>query len=366
MTTESLDFLVARDDLRRTRWVKSPLADLAEGQARLSVDRFAFTANNVTYAAFGEMMGYWDFFPAPDGFGRVPVWGFADVAESRVDGLSAGERVYGYLPMSTDLIVSVDKLGPAGFSDASPWRASRAAVYNQYQRCAADPSYAADAEPAQALLRPLFMTSFLIDDFLADNAFFGARSVVISSASSKTSLGLAFVLKRAARAGLEIIGLTSAGNAAFVAQTGYYDRVVDYRDIGALPVVPAVFVDIAGGATTRAAVHARFADALTHSCAVGGTHWEDRGDGGDLPGPPPTMFFAPSQIQKRNADWGRGGMERRYAPVWNDYMRSVAGWLEIAERRGTTGVEAVYAAVINGKADARQGLMAAVREAVRA
>ena len=361
MPTESLDFLVARDDLRRTQWRTTPLADLAPGQARLKIDRFALTSNNITYAAFGEMMGYWDFFPASDGLGRVPVWGFSEVAESRVEGLAVGERIFGYLPMSSDLIVSVENLSAGGFVDASPWRAARAAVYNQYLRVSADPSYAPASEPAQSILRPLFMTSFLIDDFLADNAFFGARSVLISSASSKTSLGLAFVLKRAARAGIEVIGLTSPGNAAFVAQTGYYDRVVLYDDIAALPPVPTVFVDIAGSATARSAVHTRFGDALTYSCAVGGTHWEDRGDGAELPGPTPAMFFAPSQIQKRNVDWGRGGMEQRYAPVWEDFLKSAAGWLEITEHRGRARVEAAYAAVLEGRAAPHQGLMVGVR-----
>ena len=33
----------------------------------------------------------------------------------------------------------------------------------------------------QALLRPLFMLSFLVDDFLAENEFFGAKSVLLSS-----------------------------------------------------------------------------------------------------------------------------------------------------------------------------------------
>ncbi len=365
MPTASLDFLVALDDLRRTRWTKTPLSALTDGQARLAVDHFAFTANNITYAAFGGAMGYWDFFPAPEGWGRVPVWGFADVAESRVAGLAVGERIYGYFPMSSDLIVNVDKLSAGGFTDASPWRAARAAVYNQYSRMAADPSYTLEREPEQAILRPLFMTSFLIDDFLHDNAFFGAKTVLISSASSKTSLGLAFTLKRAARPGIETVGLTSAANAALVHRTGYYDRVVLYDAIGALPVGPSVFVDIAGGESVRAAVHTRFADSLTYSCAVGGTHWEDRGASAasvsPLPGPRPEMFFAPSQIQKRNAEWGRGGLEQRYDPAWQDFLASVAGWLEMSEQRGQAGVEAIYTAVLNGKADARQGLMAAVR-----
>jgi hypothetical protein len=74
------DFLIKRGDLRDTAWTESRPGPLAPGAARLKVEAFALTANNVTYATFGEAMGYWNFFPAADpAFGRVPVWGFAKV-----------------------------------------------------------------------------------------------------------------------------------------------------------------------------------------------------------------------------------------------------------------------------------------------
>ena len=86
-------FLVDRDDYRTTRVVEFAPAPLDEGEVRLRVDAFGFTANNITYAAAGDMIGYWTFFPAPDpgdevNWGRVPVWGFADVVESRSDGVN--------------------------------------------------------------------------------------------------------------------------------------------------------------------------------------------------------------------------------------------------------------------------------------
>ena len=59
-------FLVDRDDYRTTRVVQFAPASLDEGEVRLRVDAFGFTANNITYAAAGDMIGYWTFFPAPD------------------------------------------------------------------------------------------------------------------------------------------------------------------------------------------------------------------------------------------------------------------------------------------------------------
>ena len=195
----ALDFIVRRDDLHSCKLVNAPGVDavpLQPGRALMRVDKFAFTSNNVTYAAFGEAMSYWNFFPAPQAWGRIPVWGFGDVIASAHDALKPGERFYGYFPMSTHLVVQPERAGAAGFSDGAAQRQALHPVYNQYARTSADPAYDAGREDEQMLLKPLFATSFLIDDFLADNAFFGAQAVLLSSASSKTAYGTAFQLAR--------------------------------------------------------------------------------------------------------------------------------------------------------------------------
>ena len=131
--------------------------------------------------------------------------------------------------MSSHLVVQADRVTPAGFVDASAHRQPMAAIYNQYTRCATDPGYDAQREAEQMLLRPLFLTSFLIDDFLADNHFFGAHRVVLSSASSKTAYGTAFMLSGRISSGVDagldqIVGLTSSRNLPFVQGTGFYQQ----------------------------------------------------------------------------------------------------------------------------------------------
>src|SRR5207249_842707 len=121
-----------------------------------------------------------------------------------------------------------DHVSPAGLVDASAHRATLPPIYNQYTRVAADPAYERAHEAEIAVFRPLFTTSFLLDDFLAENGFFDAGTVVLSSASSKTALGLAFLLSRARDGRPRVIGLTSAGNGGFVTGTGYYDVVLAY------------------------------------------------------------------------------------------------------------------------------------------
>src|SRR5690349_16768771 len=172
MTTTTL--LVRQDQLGTTRIDSREPKPLADGQVRVRVDSFALTSNNITYAAFGDAMNYWQFFPTGEaGWGIVPVWGFGTVLQSLHPGVAVGERLYGYWPMANEAVLQPDRLSASGFSDAAPHRAALHAVYNHYLRTTADPFYSANTEDVQALLRPLFVTSWLIDDFFADNDFFG-------------------------------------------------------------------------------------------------------------------------------------------------------------------------------------------------
>ena len=353
------DFLVRKSDLHQVEFRAAPAAGdvkLAPGEVLLAVDAFAFTANNITYAVFGDIMQYWNFYPAPEGLGRVPVWGFATVARSANPEVREGERVYGYLPMSTHFVVKADRVHAGGFDDASPHRQAMSPFYNQYVRTAADPGYDPEREVEQMVFRPLFATGFLIDDFLDENDFFGARSVVISSASSKTSIGLAFCLHRRGRDRCEVVGLTSERNRAFVEGLGCHHRVGAYEDVRRLPsTTPTVFVDMAGDGDVTSAVHHHFGAALRHSCQVGGTHWERIAFGAELPGPAPVLFFAPDRIAKRIADWGAAGLQRKLGEAWASFLPRLDGWISVERAAGRDAMQRVYLATLDGRADPSKG-----------
>jgi Protein of unknown function (DUF2855) len=366
MTTR---FVVQRNDLRNTHWSESPTTTLDDGEVRLCIDAFALTSNNITYAAFGDAMNYWQFFPTGDaGTGCIPVWGFASVVESRCPAVEVGERFYGYWPIGDDIVLQAEGVHPGGFADGAEHRRALHPIYNQYVRCSSDPGYVPDREAQQALLRPLFATSFLIDDFLADNGFFGATTVVLSSASSKTAYGTAFCLaqRRGTPEAITVVGLTSPGNAEFTRALGCYDDVLCYDDVATtLPQVASVYVDFSGDTAVRAAVHRRLADRLAYSCAVGGTHWDALGGGGDLPGPAPVLFFAPEQARKRAEEWGPAGLQERMATAWTAFMEPVTNaehpWLTVVTRHGRDAVEQCYAALLDGTVPANEGHILSVR-----
>src|SRR3954463_2574950 len=119
-----MDFLVRRDDLHACRVADASAGDLGPGEALLEIDSFGLTTNNITYAVFGDAMSYWSFFPAEEGWGRVPMWGFAEVEESGAEGVEAGTRVYGYLPPSSPLVVTPTRADATGFVDGTPHRSA--------------------------------------------------------------------------------------------------------------------------------------------------------------------------------------------------------------------------------------------------
>ncbi len=344
------DFLVKRDDLRECRVAEAPAPQPEPGQALLRVATFGLTANNVTYAVFGEAMNYWDFFPAEDGWGRVPMWGFAEVERSEAEGVEPGTRVFGYLPPSSHLLVTPADASEAGFVDGSRHRAALPSAYHRYLVTDADPFYRADTEAIQMLLRALFFTSFLIDDQLDDEGLATRGPILISSASSKTAIAAAFLL--AQRDDVELVGLTSPRNVEFVASLEIYDRTVAYDAIGSLERGAATFVDIAGDGEVRLAVHSHYGDELVHSMAVGVTHWEEFGsDAGELPGPRPKFFFAPDRVSKRAEDWGRTGLETRVADAWHPFCEWTGDWLETLPGTGFEAVCDAYLDVIEGRVD---------------
>ncbi|GIF71229.1 DUF2855 family protein [Asanoa siamensis] len=347
----SWTFAVDPTDLSRTTVAHGVAGEVGDGEALLRVDRVGLTANNVTYAVLGEAFRYWRFFPPAHrgleaGWGLVPLWGFADVVASTVEGVTAGQRVYGYLPPATHLVVRPERVDANGFRDAAAHRADLPSPYNAYRLTTGDAAYRADEEDLLVLFRPLFFTSFMLADYLADNGFFGATTLVLSSASSKTAYAAAFELRGR---GPRVVGLTSPGNVAYTASLGCYDDVLSYAQVETLPPAPTAYLDLSGAPATRASLREHLGGHLIRDVAVGLTYQvpniEAAGE----------FFFAPTQMRKRGADWGRDELDRRFAQAWRRFLDALGDRIDIQVGHGPEALRTAWLDAVAGRTPARIG-----------
>ena len=350
--------LVNRNDIALSRIVDTPLPPLGEDELRLRIESFSVTANNVTYAVAGDSFGYWNFFPGEGDWGVVPMWGHAVVEASSHSAVAVGERVYGYLPMATHLDVLPTGITPSGFSDGAAHRQPMSPIYNQYSRLAADPEHDPSREAERMIFGPLFKTGFLIEAMFHREGWFGANRVVMTSASSKTAMALASVA-RAKSPGIRRVGLTSAGNVAFVRASGFYDEVLAYEEVPTLEHEPSVSVDFAGNATLLHAIHTAIGESLRYSCMVGATH-VGAGfgrDNGPIPGPAPTLFFAPDHAVAAIKELGPKAFGESVAASWKNFLGEVTGAVAVDERDGLVAAKGAFAATLAGTADPAVGII---------
>jgi hypothetical protein len=353
---------------------EEPLAPLEDGQIRLRIDRFAVTANNVSYAGAGDLLGYWDFFPSsdPTTWGRVPAVGYGEIVESRNADLAVGGRYHGWFPMAETVTFTATATRD-GFRDDGAHRQMHAPIYRSYTRTDLDPFHddAPDGEDRHALLRVLLLTGFLADEFFADSGgatadgappFFGAEQVIVLSASSKTAIG--FSQRAAKREGLRVVGLTSVANADFVRSLGFYDTVVSYDDIDdpdtGVALADSVVIDMAGNPDVLAAVHHRLGDRVKYSMMIGKSHHDavPTGVAATLPGAAPQFFFAPTALDRLVAEWGAAEYRRRTTEATHEFIEGSRAWMTIDERRGPDGPASAWASVYGGQVGPDVGVVA--------
>lgn len=368
-------FQINKSDPARTRLIEIAPADYAahmdEGDVLVRVDRFGLSSNNITYVVLGDRFGYWQFFPAAPGpddnredaekWGLMPVWGFGDVVESRCANLKVGERLFGYFPPATHLVMrpyaAREAEGPV--LDVSAHRADLPPTYNTYERVLEDPDYDPADDDLRMLLNPLQITAWALWEAMREAAWFAAEQVVVVSASSKTGIGLAQALKRD-QTSPEIVGITSPKNRNFVVGLGLYDQVVTYDEIEeSLTQRPSVVVDMAGSGAVLGRVHSHLGEAMRRSLNVGLTHWDEAGGGTGIIRERSEMFFAPGVIQERMTQWGAAEFTRQTRKFQVTAFADSRGWLAVESVQGLEDMAAKYAAVREGALAPDRGVVVA-------
>jgi hypothetical protein len=324
------ELLLDRSDVGQVDAHRSELGSLPDAHVRMAVERWALTANTVTYAKFGDMLAYWDFYPSTvrPGWGKVPSIGYGRVIESAVDGIDVGGRYFCWYPQATSVDLAAVPTS-TGFRDDGAHRAPHATPYRQFLRTDVDSSYTTvDDEDRHLLLRGLYLTGFLIDSYFAVRSYLGAEQALVMSASSKTALGFASAVRSAGDRPVRLIGVTSASNVDWVMSTGLYDSVCAYDELASVESAPSIVVDMAGASAAVAEVHRRLGDLIACSMIVGKSH-HDAPPAAIEAGPAPEFFFAPTAMADGQQAWGDDGFARRTREGIAQFIDESRAWLQI-------------------------------------
>lgn len=359
--SEVTSIWVDRKNFRKTRAVTAPREVLHAAQIRAKIVKSALTSNNVSYALSGDTIGYWNYYPAEENWGQVPVWGIGEVIETNAEGVEVGERIWGFFPMASETVLTVGALRDASFMDVTAHRRELPALYNQYRRTKVEPEFMRSLEDQRSLFVPLFGTSYVLYDYLVDNRFFDADQILIGSVSSKTGFGLAQLIHQDPEIDVRIVGLTSPRNVTFVESIGCCDQIVAYgRESDIDANMKAVYVDMSGNSDLTKTVHNHLRYKIVKSCMVGGTHWEKRTPLDSLPGSAPEFFFTPDQIDKRNKEWGPGVIGEKATAASIMMAQKFADQLNVEYVEGAEAVSSIWKDMLDNKVSADRGIMISI------
>ncbi len=352
-------FRVEKQNIYQVNHVQNELSELSEGEIRLRIDKYGLTTNNITYAVSGFKLKYWDFFPTDAPYGIIPVWGYASVVASKQDEIKVGERIYGYFPMASYCTLRPQKVNPFSFSDGAPHRQELAAVYNNYIRVAADPFHYETLEDYVPIIKPLFATSFLIYQFLKNQHFLDAEQIILTSASAKTSLGLAYMLKQnRAEDGKKIIALTSNRNVDFVKSTQYHDAVFAYEDYKAVASEKAVVIDISGNYNLLKNISELLNEKLLHIALVGLTDWKAAGRFSNIPNT--QFFFAPTHYKVFYKTQGAVKANQMLNEALMQFTNDTKKMMELEFITDIEQLSKLYLEMVDGKVDPKKGYLVSI------
>jgi len=352
-----------KSDFNKTRLVSINEPSISDNQIKLKIERFSFTANNITYAVAGDFLKYWHFFPASneDGsdasstWGHIPVWGFAVVTESNSSDIAVGERFFGYYPPTEYCVMQPSATNPATFIDGSAHRSHLPGGYNLYRKVSDQVDVLADNE--QSLLYPLFATAFSIVDLCAEYDWYGADHAIILSASSKTSIGLAYAINYT-KGAPKPIGVTSSRHKNAVESLGIYDQVFSYDEIDQLEnETKCCIVDMSGNKNLLGSLHKIYGENMMSTLSVGATHWDSLEVNDGIIQERTHQFFAPSQIESMIKRFGPQGFSQQLGAFIQESFVKTRSWLKFEELDSIESLSSIYPDVCAGKIDANTGVM---------
>ena len=341
-TNRETDSLVLEVD-RKTPFdgfqtVSETLSRPRSGGVLLAVERFSLATNNLGYVLLDDVLHTLDAFPASmQNRARTPVWGIAEVIAADPSVATVGARVACFLPMATHAAVRVAPTD-TGLLSIDEKRLGMLPIYRRLTLVTTEPG-SEDADVETVLLPVSPFAALLAGDITA----LGARTVVVSSASSRSAAALGRLL---AREGIGVIGLTSAEHRSAAESFAVYDRILSYDEIDALdPSDGTAYVDVAGSIDVTSAVHHRLGHHLSASIGVGGTHARSLPS---VPGPPLSMFNTGDREADLTRERGWPAVASLYQDARTELISWATRWLRVETVRGLAATESVWRDIVCG------------------
>lgn len=346
---------------------ETELPELQRGQVLLRVDRFAFSQQALGYLVKGytrTFSAYHKFFPhAESGLYRSGCWGYATVVQSEHPRVEAGTRLYGLVPPCRYLVQDVGGVIPADRKGEAPKvEMARESVPFEFRRfleydvlvspvaCAASEADAgndAEREPDSyselddwmlATKESYTMAYYIDEQLLVETGMINC--VVISCASSKTALALAYCLRM--REMRSVVALTSEEHLEFVQSTGMYHEVYTYDDVEALGTSRTLaYIDFRCDGTLRQRLAQHLGTLLMYSLIIGPAVFQRKAEGQLFEKRHREVVFDESKWRERRKSVPEVVQTDRNVKLGHSYRAFVEWIRERMRLRYWSGVESV-------------------------
>jgi hypothetical protein len=259
--------------------------ELDEGKVLMRVDKFGFSHMSLGYLMKGftrTFAGYHNFYKSSQGdnFYRSACWGYATVVESAHPKVAVGTRLYGLVPPSKYEVQSVSGFikGSKGEPSIVEMEMGENVPYNMRRFQEMEVVEGNNDDPVvedwRIVVKEIYTMAFYMDEqLLVETGMI--NSVIISCASSKTALALAYCLRM--REMRYVVGFTSKEHLDFVKSTGLYHDVFCYDDVDKLPTDhTVVYMDFKCDGELRQRITLKMGTNLMYNMVVGPAAFQKR------------------------------------------------------------------------------------------
>jgi len=260
---------------RSLTWKRPKVPDLGQGEVLLRVDKFAFSHMALGYLmkGFTRTFGaYHNFYKCQEeNLYRSACWGFMTVMESTHPKVAVGTRLYGLVPPARYQVQPVGGTIPPGKKGepAMVELAMEEIPFNlrRFQEMEVSEGLEPHLEDWIVATKEIYTMAYYMDEqLLVDTGMISC--VLISCASAKTALALAFCLRM--RDMRYVFGLTSKEHLEFARSTDLYHEVFTYDDVDSLPNThTVVYMDFKCDGELRQQITLRMGTNLMYNMVIG-------------------------------------------------------------------------------------------------